>query len=259
MRHGAVALVLFASFAFADSAQAIVIDNFNNNGGSAIIWPTFINTPRTEIAGIGSGSMGTNREIQVVHTSGTGAVILESNTTIPGTLNFSVASNTEGSARVVWDGADTFNSGTPIESQIDYSGLGTVNLTPGFDNALRVRVVNSDSENKTLTFRFYETGTTGDDYLEGSITLNSPITTPTDIFVDFAALTKFGDTMSSNNTILQNVGAIQLLFTTTSTTGPDITIDFIDTFVIPEPSTWAMLGSVLGLAGWRFQRRRKAA
>lgn len=176
----------------ASEAQPIIIDDFSSN--QPLLFANGVNTQVSNL-GTGGGILGSERDNAVEWVSGS---IVRSDF-VGGDYNFQSFSSTEGRGTLVWDGAD----GLPAASDIDYIGLGSVDLTTGGSvDALKLATVTA-SNSPRVDVEVYSDAINWSVYTVAAL---GSITTPTDLVIPFADFT----VASGAGADFANVGAIVL-------------------------------------------------
>lgn len=233
----ASSLLLAAALGVSSQANALVIDTFDTtfqqaqaNGGSS----------GTSGQVAASEAIGGYRRLDI---TSTGSV--NQNGTIaanadPGKLTVSNDSSISSVSSVLWNAN---KSGT--------GGLGGIDLTDGGQStAFLLSFLTIDFSSATIKFEVKEKNIAGDPLLNGglaSLTLTGLVPGVSEFF--YSQFTNFA-----------NVDFTQVQFikmTVTALSGSDLALDMIETNRLPEPSSLVLMS--LGLAGFSFMRRKKAA
>jgi hypothetical protein len=207
------------------SASATIIDSFNDSqAGIAIA----TGSGSSVLGGLSATEvLGTERELSLTVNSNTGSQLASLNVT-DGLLNFNNGTGVDSTAMVTWDG-------------IASGGLGGVDITNGgLSFAIVVNVVAADLGGM-IRLDIEDTGA-------GSAFVTQAIGPGAGAFVlPFASF------------VGVDFGALDLVKLTI--TGPDaldVSINFIETSQVPEPSTMLLSGLALLALGGLSRLRRKA-
>lgn len=243
-----------AALLSAGSAQALIVDDFTvgltggttgaGNGacyveGGCVL---LLTTPGSSVTSISTGStaniIGGDRELVLTHTGGAGAVIA-SVSSAQDSFSHSNGSGVSGISLLRWDGA---GNGGGLDFDLD-DGVGAAgyDITEGGTlSGLSIKILDADLTNSTMQFRLYNNAGT---FVQ--LAVNPPsgasvfdIDYATIVGVDLTAITAIE---------LEAIGGDAF----------DVTIDFIESRVLPEPATLALFG--LGLVGVAAMRRRVKA
>lgn len=235
-------VVVAGIFVTLSTAHAVVtIDQFTTPAAGQSVTASSSTTSNLMTATTaGSDIIGLDRVSQANYSSGSGAVTVFANFSSDGFFSQSVAPNTVGWSYVEWDGDTTLG--------INPTGLGGVDLTEGgAANVLKVYVVDNDKLGD-LTFRVFTDADEASEYV-----LNIPALTVNTLFsIPYAAFSDVG--LGGGPASFTSVGAISMKFVSAET-GADISLNFIETGLVPEPSTALLLGA--GMAGLSLIRRRR--
>lgn len=204
-------IVLAASLFLSLSAQkgrALTIDNFDGTAQLEV-------DPATPAAGVvvaDPGAVGGRRSIEALLTEGPRELSVD---LFGGVFSHSQASLVKGDTLVVWDGNDTLD-------EVDFDGLGGVDIAQDGSTAIKLKLLFSDSTPARpldLTVRVYDASSpSGQAWSLGTITLDRPY--------DDEYLTIPFTSFNEGGADLSNVGAITL-FVNGISLASDVTIDWI--------------------------------
>jgi hypothetical protein len=239
MHKATLGLSLALLALFASSAGAVIIDDFE----TAQTLLANSGTPSASSSvGPAAGIVGGHRDAEAAWTSGPNNVDLDIDTGTASALDLSLGSDTMGSAKLQWDGADGSIS-------LDATGLGAVDLTAGATlNALGIKVLFDDLPVNIQLFVYTNAG----NWSSATLGLPGGIFSASSYTVPFASFTAGGGGGAS----FSSVGAIEMVIQP-QFGATDLTLDFIESTYVPEPSSVAL--SALALAGlmacaWRRRR-----
>jgi hypothetical protein len=247
-----VALLAFTALS---SAAPIIIDDFStnqvqnltNSGG---------NPKNGQVAGsTAAGGIGGQREFSLTRTLGSGTAQLDSNGIAPGFLSYQSSDNSDAQFLVVWDGPGGLAStAANLASLTNLTfALGNIDLTDGgTNNRIRFRADADNNGNVPLTIRIYQSA---GKYAEASATINGDLGFSLDahdiLYTEFVGFGLGGGETALD--IIRNANAIALFGNPPA--AADLSIDLIESGSgIPEPTTFALIGSAILALG--FARRR---
>lgn len=254
-------VVLLLAAAHAVSGATIVIDEFTPTSSFVIVTgaPLGIKSASDSDATVLGEAIGNERDIFVARTSSnSGTVIVDTNGSIPGALSYGSGSDTTGWTLLTYDGVDNAagtdtDPGAPFvfDPQINYSGLGGLDLTGGGTNDAFHLATASDLGG-SLLLTVYSSATNFSTALI-TIAADGAVLTFDDVFASFASFVMgVGATGVADFT---NVGAITM-YLKGDTASTDIAVDVFEVTAIPLPAA-AWIG-MLGLGAVGFARRRFA-
>ncbi len=175
---------------------AVVIDSFGDSSQAAASY----STGRTAWSTTSTpDAIGGQRDLLVQLTTPYGAVEMDANTYIPGMLDFSTASASDGMMEALWDGP-----GSNVQ-HLNPTGLNQVDLTAG-NTASGIRLaLGADHDGTTAVLRIYSDAT---DWSSATVTVpnTGDGTANQGIFVPFVSFTVGGGTGAD----FSKVGAVQL-------------------------------------------------
>jgi hypothetical protein len=239
MHKAILGLSLALSALLASSAGAVIIDDFD----TAQTLLANSGTPSTSSSvGPAAGIVGGHRDAAANWTSGPNDVDLDIDTGTASALDLSLGSDTMGNAMLQWDGGDGSIS-------LDPTGLGSVDLTAsGTLNALAINVLFDDLPVSVQLFVY----TDGGNWSSASLGLPGGIFSASSYTVPFSSFSVGG----GSGATFSSVGAIEMVIQP-QFGATDLTLDFIESTYVPEPSSIA-LGAIglIGLLGWGWKRRR---
>lgn len=220
-------------------AQAVIVDEFDDpiGGHTDSIPPTV--SPMVHFHG---GSMiGGERDASVSRVGAAGLITLLENVTSVNESKFTVGAvgtPSKWTALIQWDGADG-------SMALDHTGLGGVDLT--LLGTLTHLVVSASTDlpsTMKLTVFTDAANWASQTFALGGVGFNNYL-------MSFAGAW----TASAGVPDFSNVGAVVLELDGTAFNETDVTIDFVQSTVVPEPGTLALLGG--GLIAVVRRRRRK--
>jgi hypothetical protein len=191
-------IILFLVISFHTSILAqMVIDDFSTD--QALIFS--VGSPSSASSFVAGTSIGGERDLEVSVTAGAVA----SGEVTGGTFNFGLAAGTTGNSLITWDGSD----GLPASGDIDFVGLGGIDLTNGgIIDGITVTVDSTDVIG-SLELTVYTDAANSSNF---SFTLPAGIVTSTKFFIPISS---FG-TNSGTGADFSNVGAITMSITGTA-------------------------------------------
>ncbi len=230
------AIVLMTSFGA--QAAPITIDSFDtaSHNADAPIGPI---PSSSEVAG--GGILGGYRDIEVdAQTASPSFFETSAEANGGGTLQFENGVGVHGKATFTWDGNDN-----PLA--VDTTGLGGVDLTDGgTNNAFGLDIILIDQPGLEIMFTVWSTSGVS------TFTQISGPAGPSTLHFDFSAFTGTAD--------FTDVGAIQLMLTSSQNDGIDAEIDLLEatnTSPVPVPAALPLMaGAIGGLFGLNRLRRR---
>jgi len=222
MRGGKILIFAGVLLTFTVSVHAdIIIDNFDAN--QSLVANS--STPVAQSSVSDAGILGGERDTRALYQSGPGNVVLEANLGGDKILNFSLAAKTSGGADIVWDGLDG-------SSALNYTGLGSVDLSDGGVLDRIAIMLGFDDLPVTLVLEVW----TNSDYMSvAQLNLPGGIFSPVEYELPF---TSFVDSGSSGPADFTNVGMI-VLEIDVQFPSTDLQIDYVKS--TPEPVTLCLL------------------
>jgi hypothetical protein len=241
------------TFAALSSATPVTIDNFSvtqNLNLTALGTNPKNATPNGALGGIGG-----QREFSLTRTAGNGTASLNANVS-PGFLSYSSSDNSNAQFLVVWDGTNT--AASPSASLTNLTnltfGLGNVDLTDnGLNDRIRFRADADNNGDIPITVRIYRSA---GKYIQATTNVigDAPFSLE---FYELTYASFVGTGLSPDESVIdiaRNANAIALFGN--PPLASDMTIDFLESGVmIPEPTTFALIGSAV--VGLGFARRRR--
>lgn len=242
-----VTVVLLGSL-FTTVYATTLIDNFeqgDGSGGQQVVCQgsgicPLLGAPSANFAD-GVANLGGQRDLQASLTSGSADVILTVDSGNDDLLAITIGNGTQGTAEVVWDGAD--DDPTVVTTSI---------LDQSFnpDEGIRVAVITTDQASN-MTVEVYDTG--GD-----MASLTQAI--PNDILFRTDFFFRFSDFTNISSVDLDHVSAVRLFVDGTVSNGLDMSLEFVESITVREygdvPNTYtaAVAGNHIPL-GTRFGER----
>jgi large repetitive protein len=179
-----------------DGSRGVVIDSFDTSSQAAASF----SHGRTAVATvIAPEAIGGQRDLLAQLTTPHGSVAMGANTEIPGVLDFSAGSASNGIREVVWDGPNT------DAQHLNPNGLGGVDLTRGNTSTGIRLVLGADHNGGTAVFKIYSDA---NNWSSATIAIANTDdgTASQQAFVPFANFTVGGGSGAN----FSKVGAIQL-------------------------------------------------
>jgi hypothetical protein len=200
-------LALLITLGIVVTVQALtLIDTFNDTAQTS----DFSTTPCTSASVPGTDILGSERDILVNRTSGSGTVVADADTTVANQFSLSIGASTRGTALIQWDGADG-------ACTLNATGLSGISLSP--DDGLAIHVSSVDL-NGAVTMYIY---TDASNYSTYTYVIPNSIASPGYViyfpFEQFTAVNSGAD--------YADVGAIELFIDGTGIESLDMTIDFV--------------------------------
>ncbi len=217
-----------ALLAWTEDSRALLIDDFSADQTLVVFAPTGFASSQV----LGSGILGGERDMELTLAASVGISMAASGAD----LTYGQIANSQGSGRIVWDGAD----GDPA---VDYTGLGSADFTDGgVEDRLAIPlVIGNFSAPIVLTAYTDATNfSTATVLLPGRV---PPLQSLIVLFTDFAVAGGTGADFT-------DIGAFSLYIDGSSTPGLAVGFD-----LVPEPSTGSLLlFGILMLASIRRYR-----
>lgn len=171
-------------------------------------------------------------------------------------LAYSLTNEATGYVRVIWDGVEDVQQEDSEYLDVDFTGLGGIDLTGGGEADTVYVDVLYDDVPVNVYFTIYSDE---DHFSQGSITL------PGGLFGGSATATRFELPFSAlqdgigsdGGADFENVGAIVFEIDATFWRRADVTIDEIGTYSVPEPGGFGLLGIGLACCVTMRQHRRR--